>query len=290
MAKILLVHGMNMQNREREPLHRLWSDALLRLLRRTAWGKANEARLPKASEIEIAYWADLFKWPKFEDQDAAAKGLTSWSRDRYFDLCRSSVRLADTLASFGPNGRPTNASAAYLDGLVAQTAIYMHNGPVYHPDPAVGDGAFFQVQARFVPLLESGPNLVIGHSLGSVVAYEGLYRNQRRKLPFITIGSPLASPYLILEPLRQRVAQHSKGPEREKLPWPGVSRWTNFYAGADVWCVPVEGLSHLIPDVRDVRVEHGSTLDPKKTHQLTSYLEHIEIGNAIAEALAEAQE
>ena len=206
MAKILLVHGMNMQRFEREPLHRLWADALLKLLRRTEWGKANPGLLPERNDIEIAYWADLFKWPKFEDQEAAAKGLISWSRERYFELCRASVRLADTLASFGPDGRPSNASAAYLDGLVAQTSIYMHNGPVYHPDPAEGDGAFFQVQARFRAALESRPKLVIGHSLGSVVAYEGLYRNPHRKFPFITIGSPLASPYLILEPLRERAA------------------------------------------------------------------------------------
>ena len=289
MAKILLVHGMNMQKFERESLHRLWADSVLKLLRRTEWGKANEALLPARSDIEIAYWADLFKWPKFEDQEAVAKGLVSWSRDRYFDLCRGSVRVADKLASFGPDGRPSNASAAYLDGLVAQTAIYMHNGPVYHPDPNEGDGAFFQVQARFNAAFASKPKLVIGHSLGSVVAYEGLYRDQRRKVPFITIGSPLASPYLILEPLRERAAQHFKNAAEVNLPWPAVSSWTNFYAGADVWCVPIEGLSHLfkgVGEVRDVRVEHGSTFHPKKTHQLTSYLEHIEIGDAIAAALA----
>jgi hypothetical protein len=286
MAKIVLVHGMNMQKFDKEPLHRLWADALLKLLRDTDWGKANEALLPKRSDIEIAYWADLFKWPKFEDQEAAAKGLVSWSRDRYFDVCRGSVRLADKLASFGPDGRPSNASAAYLDGLVAQSAIYMHNGPVYHPNPAAGDGAFFQVQARFAAVLAPDTKLVIGHSLGSVVAYEGLYRNQHRKFPFITIGSPLASPYLILEPLRERAAQYFKRSVDAGLPWPEVSSWTNFYAGPDVWCVPIEGLAQRIPGVRDVRVEHGSTFHPKETHQLTSYLEHIEIGNAIAEALA----
>jgi hypothetical protein len=287
MTKILLVHGMRMQNVGREELHSRWSDALLKLLRRTEWGQANPTLLPAPSEIEIAYWADLFKWPKFEDQEAAAKGLISWSRERYFELCRSSVRVADSLSSFGPDGRPQGAWAGYLDHFVAQTAIYMHNGPVYHPDPAAGDGAFFQVQARFVPfLLKPELRLVIGHSLGSVVAYEGLYRNPHRKFPFITIGSPLASPYLILEPLRQRAAGHSRGSEEGSLPWPKVSTWTNFYAGADVWCVPVAGLSQLFPAVHDVRVEHGSTVQPHTTHELTAYLEHMEIGEAIAAALA----
>jgi hypothetical protein len=135
-------------------------------------------------------------------------------------------------------------------------------------------------------LLKPELRLVIGHSLGSVVAYEGLYRNPHREFPFITIGSPLASPYLILEPLRQRAAQHFKRSVDGDLPWPNVRSWTNFYAGADVWCVPIAGLSQLIPSVRDVRVEHGSTFHPHETHELTSYLQHIEIGDAIASALA----
>lgn len=285
MTTILLVHGMRLHHVPHDELHRRWSDALLELLGKTEWGKAHPGSLPKPQDIEIAYWADLFKWPTREDQLAAAKGLSSWSRERYFELCRTAVLAADALASFGDDGRPKSASAAYLDRLVAQTATYMHNGPVYHPEPAAGDGAFFQVQARFVPLLERQPRLVIGHSLGSVIAYEGLYRNPHCVSSFITIGSPLASPHLILEPLRERAAQHFGSGGMGTLPWPNVRNWTNFYAGADVWCVPIPGLSHLFRNVTDSRVEHGSPRRPRKTHELITYLKHTKIGDAIAAAL-----
>ncbi|HEY0467493.1 MAG TPA: hypothetical protein VGC79_25005 [Polyangiaceae bacterium] len=286
MAKIVLVHGMNMQSIDREPLYRLWTDALLNLLKRTELIQARPELRPQRSDIEIVYWADLFKWPNFDAEAAAAKGLISLSREAYYDACRLAVRAADKLSTFNKEGRPSNALAAFLDRIVAQTAIYMHNGPVYHPDPKAGDGAFFQVQARFAAALEPDTQLVIGHSLGSVVSYEGLCGNPHQVRTFITIGSPLASPDLILKPLRKRSVRRFGGSEDGDLPWPDVARWTNFYAGADVWCVPVEGLSHLFKHVRDVRVEHGTPLEGSKTHMLTAYLEHIEIGDAIAEALA----
>ncbi|MEP7049352.1 MAG: hypothetical protein ABJB12_03325 [Pseudomonadota bacterium] len=285
MAKIVIVHGMNMQRYEPEPLHRLWYTHLVRLLRRTEWGKANPTQLPAATDVKIAYWADLFRWPKLEDEALVAKGLGSFSRDTYFKFCRGSVRVADKLSTHGMDGRPSNALATYLDGLVAQTAIYMHNGAVYHPDPAAGDGAFLQVQARFRAQLAEDTKLVIGHSLGSVVAYEGLCWKPHRVRSFITVGSPLATPDLILQPMRQRLSRLIGGGADARLPWPQVERWTNFYAGADVWCVPVAGLTELFPAVRDVRVEHGSTLDGPGTHALTSYFEHAPLGDAIAEAL-----
>ncbi len=291
MAKIVLVHGMNMQSHKREPLERLWADALIKLLRRTDWARANPNLLPTRSDVKIAYWADLFKWPDFAAEAkaaaeaAAAKGLVSASRDAYFDFCRGSVRVADKLSSFGKDGRPSNALAAFLDRLVSQTAIYMHNGPVYHPDQNARDGAFFQVQSRVLAALGTDTQLVIGHSLGTVVAYEALCARPHLVSSFITIGSPMATPDLILEPLRQRSAQLFGGSVAAGLPWPKVDRWTNFYAGADVWCVPIEGLAHLFTGVRDERVEHGTTLDGPGTHELPAYLEHIEIGNAIAEAL-----
>ncbi len=285
-AKIVLVHGMNMQKYDKPALERLWYTALIKSLKQTDWGKAHDNQLPKPEEVKLAYWADLFKWPKLEDEEKASKGLIDTPWEVYYDFCRGLVRVADKMASFNHAGRPSSAVAAWLDKLVAQTAVYMHNGPVYHPTEGRGDGAFKQVQARFEDALTSETKLVIGHSLGSVVAYEGLCRNPHRVPSFITVGSPLASPDLILEPLRQRSALlHGEGTDG-RLKWPGVERWTNFYAGADVWCVPVEGLAQLFPDVQDRPVDHGSTLTPSETHAFTSYLEnHIAIGEAIAEAL-----
>jgi len=278
---------MRMQKHPEAALRTEWHGAIRTLLDRTAWGLANPDALPREEDVEVAYWADLFKRPSFDEEAAATKGIDTAARDAYYAFCRACVRAADQLTDHAKDGRPDTPFALFLDDLIAQTATYMQNGPVFHPDPAAGDGAFFQVQARFRAKLKEDTRLVIGHSLGSVVAYEGLCWRPHRVSSFITVGSPMATPDLILTPLRRRLAALKGGPPSRSLPWPNqVVRWTNVYAGADVWCVPVDGLAHLFEGpVRDVRVEHGSTLEPSKTHELTAYLQHTALGDAVAEAL-----
>src|ERR1019366_5632128 len=134
---ILFVHGMRMHNWEEPELFEHWYDALLALLAKTEWGKRHPQDLPKADDIAFAYWADLFRRPNFDAE--ATKGFDLPTvRDVYYTFLRGLVRGTDWLAHFDDQGRPRDPAAFFADGLVNQTATYMHNGPVFHPDPKAG--------------------------------------------------------------------------------------------------------------------------------------------------------
>src|SRR5207244_8684079 len=140
-------------------------------------------------------------------------------------------------------GRPRGPMARLVDPLVHQTAVYMANGPVQNIDPDHQPGAYFQIQARFDAALKEDTRIVIAHSLGTVIAYEGLCRRPHRVSSFVTVGSPIATPRLILQPLRERQRRELNHPLAEPPLWPGACRWTNFAAPAHVLSVPITRLS-----------------------------------------------
>jgi pimeloyl-ACP methyl ester carboxylesterase len=160
---------------------------------------------------------------------------------------------------------------------------------VYGASDTPPGGAFTQVQARFQRKIGRGTRLVIGHSLGSVIAYEALCRLRHGVRSFVTVGSPIATPRLILEPLRRRQRRMLGAADDARFAWPGVARWTNVFAAADVWCVPVLRLAPVFdPRIRDVAVTHGSTLAPSASHALPQYLHHREVAEELARSLAES--
>jgi hypothetical protein len=119
-----------------------------------------------------------------------------------------------------------------------------------------------------------------------VVAYEGLCRSPHRVHTLLTVGSPIATPNLIFDPLKRRMSRLYRHPVDRPPPWPGVRQWTNVFAKADVWCVPVPRLAPIFAaPIRDVTVEHGTPSAPSDTHALTAYFDHAQVGEVIAEAL-----
>jgi pimeloyl-ACP methyl ester carboxylesterase len=170
--------------------------------------------------------------------------------------------------------------------MVHQSAVYMRNGPVPRPDPAFEPGAFFQIQGRLQAALKADTRVVIGHSLGSVIAYEGLCLHVHAVRSFITVGSPIATRRLILRPLRERLQRLINAPLAAAPPWPSVARWTNFFAPADVWSVPVKRLAPLFdPRIADIEVKHGNPHRAVETHKLASYLRHRALLDEIARGL-----
>jgi hypothetical protein len=294
MAKILFVHGMRMQHYGGDVLRAKWRQALIRGLRETAWGRANPEQLPKKNDIELVYWGDLFRPADGPDSDTdITKGLgIDDLRSAYYALLRGLVRAADRLSFWDQDGRPVGPVALLVNRLVYQSAVYMNNGPVQNPDPAEKKGAFFQIQARFESALGDDTRIVIAHSLGTVIAYEGLCLNPHNVDTFITVGAPIATPHLILEPLRERLSRLLHHSPDLSPPWPGVRQWLNFYAPADVWSVPVKRIASVFggdlaarASIRDIAVMHGNPHDFVETHKLTTYLKHAELRNEIAHAL-----
>ena len=140
MAKVLFVHGMRMQKQVPDRLRSEWNGHLARLLARTPWGKAHPDEVANWSNADLAFWGDLFAWPNDAPPVEDKKGVFDFAalRNGFYNLPRASVRAVDAAAIFTEHeGRPGNQLAAAFDGWVAQTAVYMHNGPDFRGDPEV---------------------------------------------------------------------------------------------------------------------------------------------------------
>jgi hypothetical protein len=121
--------------------------------------------------------------------------------------------------------------------------------------------------------------VLVGHSLGSVVAYEALHTYSGGSrwaniATFITLGSPLGIPHLIFDALRPR-------PSRGKGRWPpGIERWVNLSDNGDVVAL-MKKLGPLFgSDIVDIRINNGAT-----AHDVRPYLTARETGEAIAYGL-----
>lgn len=82
-------------------------------------------------------------------------------------------------------------------------------------------------------IAEHRPEVVIAHSLGSVVAYETLWAYPQEIDLLITIGSPLAMPGVVRPRLQPATV--------DKRP-PGVKRWVNLADVGDLVALPRGGL------------------------------------------------
>lgn len=292
-TRILLVHGMAMEKYSAPATRAKWAMAIRACILRSDWGKENKALVPTRDEIDLVFWADLFKPPSIEAEEEISKGLADDLRQKYYEFLRGIMVFADKRATFGADGEPTGLVGRLVNSRVAQTVFYMQNSRFLNAARGAKGGAYDLIQARLrsklTPASGGAPPIVIGHSLGSVIAYEGLCYNKPAVDTFITIGSPLATPYLIVQPLRERFARLIGRSTKVPLPFPDVRQWLSFYAPQDVWAVPVPSLRPLFANptrLQEIEVPHGSTLKPHNTHKITAYLEADgQIGNALAAAL-----
>lgn len=125
--------------------------------------------------------------------------------------------------------------------------------------------------------------VLVGHSLGSVVAYEALhaYAGSERWAnvrTFVTLGSPLGIPNLIFDALDPEPTSEGVG----RWP-PRVIRWTNVSDDGDVVAL-IKKLSPLFSadgELVDIRISNGATV-----HGISPYLTARETGRAIMDGLA----
>lgn len=120
------------------------------------------------------------------------------------------------------------------------------------------------------------PRIVLGHSLGSIVAYEALHATAANVDLFVTFGSPLGAKDTvgaILDP--PLVDGWGVRP-------PGVRRWVNVAAAADL--VPV--VQNLASAFHGVDADIHPVIGPRGTHAATRYLRTPAFGGVLAQALS----
>lgn len=279
MSRIVCVHGIGQEYKARETLLEEWAPAL-------CGGVSNAGGRLDRSEIEMAFYGVLFR-PS--GGAAASKGGAGTIPDYApGDLTAPVERelLESLYEGCKPEAVGTKGATRTLAGMVqvlantpffggaAQRVViwYLKQVSRYVNDPEINATA----RQRVVDAIGEDTRIVVGHSLGSVVAWEVLCAKTYFKIgTFITLGSPLGVPALW---------GHLRPPVHKSVPgtWPGsIGRWTNIADKRDVVALEKRLARVYGPRVEDLEVENGATM-----HDIRPYLTSRELGRAILEGLA----
>jgi len=271
------VHGIKQEYRGRRQVLNSWKPALADGLE---W--ATERRLEP--DLDVVYYGHLFREAydepglKGSAGTAVAADLADATDEEIADLTSAVEEMVGpkglTVAS-PPGKLPVwlPAWAVTLTSAIEQRFPAVMGVPVlvvlrqvglYLRDPRL-KAEVDQITTKGA----AGANVLIGHSLGSVVAYEYLRQHPGHSVELlVTLGSPLG-----LKMVRRRL------PAGE----PGVAQWVNVRDPNDP--VTAGNLSNRYPQVRDRRADNGSD-----AHSAEHYLSHKATGEALKEFLPGAGE
>lgn len=244
MSKVVMVHGAFNELWGPNELKSRWLPAL----RDGLWHHGTEIA---DDDVAVCFYGDLFRRDPQADNAA-------------FEQSRAGV--AEMLQKLGDGAGLDALSQAASEAAFDRT-VDMVTTMATVPD--LWDRIFARVEAQVTDETE----VVIGHSLGSIVSYGVLRRNPQWKVrTLVTLGSPLGQPVIIgqLDP-----------PFVEGDAWPGsVERWVNVAAVGDH-----AAAVHCLADVYDERVEDRRVDNGHRAHDPEPYLNASVTGAAVAEAL-----
>ena len=132
-----------------------------------------------------------------------------------------------------------------------------------------------KIQARVAKAVGDDTRVMVGHSLGSVVAYECLCAHPEWGVrTLVTLGSPLGIRNLVFDQLSPR-------PVGGQGAWPGsVLRWFNIADRGDIVALVKDLRAGFGDKVENYLVHNGSD-----AHSVRPYLTAKETGNAVASGL-----
>jgi pimeloyl-ACP methyl ester carboxylesterase len=288
MALVLCIHGVGQQLKGEDLLAGEWAPALRDGMRRSGCA---EAALPGPADVGCVFYGDLFRptgrrlgvgdpWltpadaTEFDQQMLAAWWRAAAESDQR--VIHPDARTLARTPGAVQAGLRTLSGSAFFAGLAERAMLFdLQQVRRYMTDPGVRQAAQERVAAR----IGKDTRVVVGHSLGSVVAYEALCAHpQWPVLTFVTLGSPLGIRNLIFDRLMPAPTAISG---KLRAAWPsGVESWTNVADVADVVAL-AKDLRPLFGDsVSCYVVDNGS-----HAHDVRPYLTAAETGAAIAAGL-----
>jgi hypothetical protein len=289
MAKILIVHGISNQFVGERELHDAWFPALCDGLLR-----AHHLQLPGAEDCFCPFYGDLFRpegpsrrlggdrsivredlesaseneaqllqeiWTATADKETAVPspaeyGTTLFRAPRIAERALNALSKSTFLVNYLP---------LQFFGDLKQVVLYLN-------DPQIHD----QVLDSVLSAIQSDTRVVIGHSLGSVVAYEAVCKKPDQVSALITLGSPLGIRNAVFDKLTP--PPNAMGIGR----WPGhVKQWTNVAAVGDIVAAQKELKPLFGIEVDDRTIDSGWN-----AHSSTRYLNSVQAGGAVAHALS----
>ncbi len=205
---------------------------------------AGDRRVAEAlapTDVRVAFFGDLFRPPGTmavqEPPYSAADIQPGAERDLLTAFYEAAVDQDPSLGvpegAMGPGRRPSRLMLARLArsttfARVAERAFIgnLKQVTAFLTDPTVKQN----VLARVRELVSTDTRVVIGHSLGSVVAYEYLCHDRPNSVELlVTLGSPLGIPNVVFDKLTPRPASGAGA-------WPGaVAAWVNVADPTTSW-------------------------------------------------------
>lgn len=297
MAEVVLVHGIAQEQKSADGLEAEWLPSLAGGVRVTGHPELAD-RLWRTRDVDVrmAFYGDLFL---AKDQQGEAAELTAaewefaerlgleWLRRAAEDASRETDRLVAERELAGQTGDIQGARAALRPLVNSLTRLRpfarfgvalaervvvkaLRQVTLYLTD----DDIRTRVQQRVSALIGADTKVIIGHSLGSVVAYEAAHQLGHPLELLLTLGSPLGLRTVVYDRLR---------PQPPGVP-PQVRRWVNI-ADRDDLVAARPDLTALFPGADGV-LESAYTVDNgAKPHEAAFYLAKQQIGEAVARAL-----
>lgn len=310
MAQVILIHGIAQEQRQADDLEASWLPALAGGVR--AAGRDDLADLlwrhgpaPNGIDVRMAAYGDLFLDAGSQgadddleeltpDQQALATALAAeWvqraaARDGHPDQSTAATELAYLDTGHEEQGVKEDVARALLTGASRLRWFAPHgmafaqrfvNKSLRQVTSYLTDEALrAQIQQRVLRHLGDDTRIIIGHSLGSVIAYEIAAGHLQRPLPLLmTLGSPLGLRTIVYDRIR---------PQPPVFP-SHVERWVNIADRNDLVAAD-PNLSPLFDPARPdgATVESAWTVDNgAKPHEATFYLNKRQVGSAVADAL-----
>jgi PGAP1-like protein len=285
MANILVIHGIGQETQGPSSLHARFFPALRD-------GLSLAGKDVAADSVAFASYGEFFR-PESEflapdlyyDESHVEPGyeqdllLALWQRAADCDpavlppaeevLGRTPTVVRRALAAL--------SRSHFLAGIVERTFIGdLKQVSTYFRDESMRA----KIQNRVASAIEADTQVVIGHSLGSVVAYEALCANSYDQVnALITLGSPLGLRNLVFDRLKPAPTPTENG--RLKGAWPSVRMWGNVADTGDI-VAAIEDLRPQFGDqISQLRVHNGA-----KAHDMSPYLTDRRTGELIIAGLA----
>lgn len=289
MAQVLLVHGINNTFGGPEVMAAGWVPALLSGVRLAGGGG-----VLRSEDVAAVFYGDLFRRPgrflaggdeevtTLEAGDVPdgveAELLLAWWREA---ARIDSAVVPPDAHTLGATDAVQAALAALagsrlLAGATERLLIWLlRQVRAYFTDTSVRQ----RVQGRFAEMVDADTQVVVAHSLGSVVAYEALCANSGWPVTgLVTVGSPLAVRNVVFDRLIPPPVRKEGG---RQAVWPdGLASWTNVADRRDFVAL-VKRLQPVFGNtVVDVEVDNGW-----RVHDVGRYLTARETGAAVMAAL-----
>ncbi|MGH3164574.1 MAG: hypothetical protein ACRDN0_01610 [Trebonia sp.] len=289
MPVIVGVHGIAQQFKGGYQLETAWYDAIRDGL--VAAGQQPRADALASADVRVAFFGNLFRPrgamaaqdPPYLPTDVEPGP----EREILTQLYQAALAQDPSLRPpEGAMGKGTVAVQVMLERLlrsktfakVGRRAFIGNLKQVtkFLTDPTVKELVLQRVHEQ----ADQQTRVLIGHSLGSIVAYEYLCRYQPPSVELlVTLGSPLGIPNLVFEKL-------TPAPVDGQGAWPGLTaRWVNVADANDVVAMrkKLAGLFAGLP--RGGAVDDRSVDNGEEPHAVDRYLNARQTGSALGDIL-----